>query len=148
MLEACIVGTSATPAEAVEAALAQLVDPGRRFPQADDAAMALTFREVLAMRETSHADAVAAFGRNCHLPGNLLSTLHALVAYSSYSEAVQNTIAQGGCNASRTSLIGACFAACAARTDDELCVPAAWRDKFGRYSDTLEKARSLAALRI
>ena len=150
VLEACIVGRAATPAEAVEAARLQLLDPARHFPQADDAAVAESFAKVLSMHDVPHAEAVPALGRNCHLPGNLLSTLHALVAYGSYSEAVQNTIAQGGCNASRTSLIGACFAACDAQADDEQAcayVPAGWRDKFGRYRETFERAQKLAGLR-
>jgi hypothetical protein len=39
VLEACIVGRAATPAEAVEAARLQLLDPARHFPQAGDAAL-------------------------------------------------------------------------------------------------------------
>jgi hypothetical protein len=143
VLEACILGSAATPADAVAAVADQLAD------MAGEGEMADGFRLVLAMRGSSHADAVSTLGRNCHLPGNLWSTLHALVACRSYADAVRDTIRQGGCNSSRTSLVGACFAACEAgeEGDEAACVPLLWRAQFGRYSETRALAISLAALR-
>jgi hypothetical protein len=146
VLEACILG-AASPLAAVEAAIAQLEDVERRCPCPEDAGVAEAMRGVLARRGEDHADSVSQLGRNCHLPGSFLSPLHALVSCSSYEDAVRQTIAQGGCNASRTSLVGACFAACAERGDGRGGIPAEWRGRFGEWAATEERARALAAMR-
>jgi len=140
VLEACIVGSAATPLAAVEAVAAQLEEGETKEG----------FRRVLALRGSSHAEAVSELGRNCHLPGNLWATLHALVACGSYAQAVRDTISQGGCNASRASLVGACFAACEAgegEGQEDACVPPEWRAKFGRYAELRGMAVAVAALR-
>jgi hypothetical protein len=119
--------------------------------------------------EGSHADAVTLLGRNCHLPGALQSPMHALVCarptqagVSAYQAAVMDTILQvrppallyafaarltaapqGGCNASRASFVGACFGAAHGVEG----VPQAWRDKFLRFDETMERAQALVALR-
>lgn len=143
ILEIAILG--AAPAEAVERAVAALRDPKRVFPLERDGAVADALDAALALAGTTHADAVAQLGRNCHLPGALASPVHAcLCGLPSFEAAVAATILQGGCNASRASFVGAVFGAAGGLES----VPCEWRTKHTDYERTLALADAVLCLRV
>lgn len=125
VLEAILLG--AAPSEAVAAAIARCEASGSPH----DALSA-----ALSAARLPHDEAVALLGRNCHLPGSLASAVHALLVFPSYEDAVNATIAQGGCNASRAGFIGACWAA----AQGEAAIPNKWKARFTAYSRTAELA--------
>ncbi len=60
----------------------------------------------------NHIEAVGTiFGKPCYNPGSFQGAIHSIMSSNSFEEAVRKTIKAGGCNCSRSVLIGACAGA-------------------------------------
>lgn len=128
-----------------------------RMPVDKQAALQVAdqLEQVLALQATSHQDAVASLGRNCHLPNSCQTPLHAVLHYEQrwqqqlqqqgavagdgdngqrtrqlkqqlVTDAVRDALAAGGCCASRASFVGACMGALLGVE----AVPAGWLQKY------------------
>jgi len=69
--------------------------------------------------------------------------VHAILNYTDYAQAIRATMAAGGCNASRSAIIGACLAA----QNGKDVIPATWIEKTHRANLTAQLAGELVALR-
>lgn len=146
-----IVVSGAAPGEALRAVAAEGLPPAWLAAAAEAAAAAgeeagggggddeggvgagvRALRAAAARAGDGHAPAVAALGRNCHLPGSLAAAAHALLAYGGYAGAVRGVTLQGGCNASRASFVGACFAA----WQGEGAIPEGWAAAHAAHGRT------------
>ncbi|CAH1271126.1 Hypp4567 [Branchiostoma lanceolatum] len=78
-----------------------------------------------------------------YLPKSLQSAVHGVVTGEDYVSAIRTTIRAGGCNSSRSSIIGACFGAQVGVEG----IPADWRAKTLRYEQVLELARRVVSNR-
>ncbi len=103
--------------------------------------------------ETSLNEAAEKFGRSCHLPDSLKTAFSAMAVVEAnntttmndeelFKKVVEETILQGGCNASRAGYVGACIGA----WKGVKSVPEEWTPKFTLYQQTLERAQTLAEI--
>uniref|UniRef100_A0A3Q1C8A8 Selenoprotein J n=1 Tax=Amphiprion ocellaris TaxID=80972 RepID=A0A3Q1C8A8_AMPOC len=118
---------------ALNTVLAQLNDPKRQNPQELDRAV------------TGKALVVYSF-RNLKkqlweisLPGAFQGALHGVLTLNQLDEAVRDTMRCGGCTASRSSFIGACFGAQTGLQG----IPESWRKRTLRYPLLLELAENV-----
>ncbi|XP_066936201.1 crystallin J1A-like [Clytia hemisphaerica] len=82
---------------------------------------------------------VAQFGKACYLPGSFQGALLAMQQTSSFVDAVRLNIRAGGCNCSRSNLIGACYGAKYGIDG----IPIDWLKKVKNIENTMEKAIQL-----
>ena len=68
---------------------------------------------------------VKKLGISCRYPGTFNSSIHAILKFKSYRQAILATIKAGGCNCSRSNFIGAYFTALQGAS----CVPNKWISK-------------------
>jgi len=142
ILEKVILGTH-TVSEAVQDCLKTLRDPQRRHPNDIDADVATKLQQAWDLRDTPHKEVAALLGPSCALPNSVQNTVHMLSTATDYAQAVRTTIMAGGCNASRSSVIGACMAA----QNGADTIPSEWIPKSKNGAHILELAKELATLR-
>ncbi|XP_048388048.1 selenoprotein J [Stegostoma tigrinum] len=103
--------------------------------------------EILQRRSVAHREMVQQIGSSCAIPGNLLNSLHCLLASPSltdYPDTIRQTLTAGGCNCSRLSFVGACVGAAVGPRG----LPGDWIKKT-RHCDLIEKlSQDLVALRV
>ncbi|KAL5011688.1 hypothetical protein ScPMuIL_010239 [Solemya velum] len=141
LLEQYIINGKKTE-DAVEKVIAELRSSKRKNPNSQDETTAEKLDEVLSHKNKSHREATAIFRNNCGLPGSFQSAVHAIVTTSDFATGVEMTIKSGGCNCSRSGLIGACLAA---QTGLE-GIPERWQQKTKRFSQAVELATKMISL--
>ncbi|CAG5895746.1 unnamed protein product [Menidia menidia] len=113
---------------ALDKVLAQMNDPKRQNPQDLD-------RSIIAQL-TQVKDNLS---KASPLPGAFQGALHGVLTLNQLDEAVRDTMRCGGCTASRSSFIGACFGA----QTGLHWIPESWRKKTLRYPLLLELAENV-----
>eukprot|EP00058_Branchiostoma_floridae_P023901 XP_002609391.1 hypothetical protein BRAFLDRAFT_124615 [Branchiostoma floridae] len=113
----------------IETVMEDLRKPDRKSPTDLDQAMVSFLQKVLDNRDD--------------LPKSLQSAVHGVVTGGDYVSAIRTTIRAGGCNASRSSIIGACFGAQVGVEG----IPADWKAKTFRYQRVLELASRVVSCR-
>lgn len=94
---------------------------------------------VISSKSEPHTPTVHKFGRQCGLPGNFQSALHALITSNNYVEAVRKAIRAGGCNCSRSIFVGATMGALGGLD----AIPSQWVSKSINGEEVLRLAISL-----
>ncbi|KAH9507249.1 hypothetical protein Btru_056716 [Bulinus truncatus] len=78
------------------------------------------------------------------LPESFQSTMHGVITATDFVNGIRSTIKVGGCNASRSGFIGACWAA----KDGLNTIPESWKSKTDRYSEVFDLANRLVQIQI
>ncbi|XP_050409605.1 crystallin J1A [Patella vulgata] len=129
---------------AVQEVIIELCKPTRKSPTDLDEKMVECLKQVLEAKDCPHTEVAVKFGRNCYVPGNLQTSLHAITTNDNFQSAVRSTIKAGGCNSSRSGYIGACTAA---KYGLE-AVPDGWKTKTDRYQEVLKLAQELVKISL
>lgn len=145
VLRGAILGSS--PLDAVQAAVAELQDPQREHPMAEDADLADGLQSVLGQLDQPNIDVVRSIGQACEYPFNLLTGSHLLAqtsglglsATEAFMNATRQNIMAGGDQASRGFFVGAVWGAVAG----EAALPRAWRTKYLHYNEVRDQTSSL-----
>jgi hypothetical protein len=119
---------------AVQAAIQALLDPARTHPMAEDASLAQSLQQTLAMAPLPILNVTLAVGQACEYPHNLLSGSYAIATANATGEAavvqlqsiVRQDIMSGGDNASRNIFVGAVLGA---MLGDASLLPVSWTQR-------------------
>jgi ADP-ribosylglycohydrolase len=134
--------------DAVAAAIADLQDPGRLLPYAEDAALAEGLVKMLAQINVSNFDVVQEIGQSCDYPNTLWTTAHLVAQLGStpddFVSGLRQTILAGGDSGSRGYWVGAVQAA---RMGSAALLPADWVGKASYYPTAAPLAAQFVAHR-
>lgn len=150
-----VIGYNYTGVAALSATIADLTDPSRASPYAQDAALAAGLQDALDALGVSNMDYVARVGQSCDYPFNLYTGAHLIAQLvaggaggggsAAYVNGTRQTIMAGGDSGSRNVFVGACTAAAAGSV--AAAVPPGWPARATEYAEAAPLIDAIVAAR-